>query len=113
MSRLIKMECDGTEILVEVEDNFEFEDTHGLQKLGGKEALKKAVSSFEKVSETIQAYSRSLVNTFKKLEKNAAPHKVTAEFGVKVNGEGNVFVVKSSAEASLKIVAEWNLKKES
>ena len=108
MARLIKMQCDETEIWVEVE---EVGTTQSLKDLGGVEAAQKVVASFEKISETIRAFCRSLVTSFREMEQKTAPHKITAEFGLKISGEGQVFVVKSTAEASLKITAEWELER--
>ena len=103
MSKLIKMKCDDTEILVEVEDTEE----EIPRRVSVEEPIKKVLISFEEVSNTIKAYCGSLVKTFKSMDKELIPHKVGVEFGIKISGEGNVYIVKSSAEASLKIIAEW------
>jgi Trypsin-co-occurring domain 1 len=62
------------------------------------------------MSETIKAYCTSLVKTFQSLASEYAPDNITAEFGLKLSGEGNVYVVKTTGEASLKITAEWKLR---
>ena len=107
MLRLIKMKCDDTEIWVEVE---EIGSEDRPQMASVSESMEKAVRSFENISDTIRAYCASLVKTFKRFDKEMAPDRIRAEFGLKVSGEGNVFVVKSAAEASLKIMAEWQVK---
>lgn len=46
-------------------------------------------------------------NKLKEMEK--PPTKASAEFGLKFNGEGNLYVVKVAAEANFKINFEWKL----
>jgi len=107
VARLIKIRCEDTEIWMEAE---EVAGDLGPQRVSGIECIEKAVYSFERISDTIRAYCASLINTFKGINKELAPDKIRAEFGIKISGEGNVYVVKSAAEASLKITAEWQIK---
>ena len=107
MSQLIKVKIDEAEIWMEAEVDIFHE---GKPQRVSKDALKKTVISFEKMSETIKTYCTSLVNTFKEIKSDHAPDKLIAEFGLKISGEGNIYVVKSTAEASLKITAEWEIK---
>jgi nucleotidyltransferase/DNA polymerase involved in DNA repair len=104
---LIKMKCDDTEIWMEVE---EVAGEVRPQRVGVSESLGKTVHSFEKISDTIRAYCASLVKTFQGINQELAPNRIKAEFGLKLSGEGNVYVVKSAAEASLRITAEWQIK---
>jgi len=52
-----------------------------------------------------------LVKTFKGLEPEHSPNRISAEFGLKFSGGGNVYIVKSTAECSLKIRVEWEINK--
>jgi len=108
MVKLIKMRCDDTEIWVEVEEEVSTEIEP--QRVSMAEPMEKTVHSFEKISDTIRAYCTSLVETFKGLDEKLAPDRIRAEFGLKISGEGNVFVVKSAVEASLRVTAEWQTK---
>jgi inner membrane protein involved in colicin E2 resistance len=98
MSRLIKIKCDDIDIWMEVEEEINYE--RGLQKVSVSETMEKVACSFENISETFK----------NKIDKDLAPDKIELEFGLKVSGEGNIYVVKSAAEASLKITAEWKIK---
>lgn len=60
--------------------------------------------------DTIRAYCGLLVEAFKQ-GSAARPDKVTAEFGLSLSGEGNVFVVKTGVQATVKVAVEWDLAK--
>jgi len=108
MVNLIQVKCDDTEVWIEAEGEMVREKRP--QKVSVSESIKKTVLSFEKISDTIRAYCTSLVRTFKGFQTEHAPDRIKAEFGLKLSGEGNVYVVKSVAEGSLKITAEWEMK---
>ena len=42
------------------------------------------------------------------MARERRPSKATVEFGVSVSVEGNVYVVKGTGEATIKVTAEWN-----
>ncbi len=53
---------------------------------------------------------RMLDSAFRELSKaNMAVIEATAEFGLKENGEGNVYVVKTSVEAAFTVAVKWRL----
>ncbi len=108
MATLIPVKCDDIEVWIEAESEMGGEKRP--QKVSVSESIKKTVLSFEKVSDTIRAYCISLVRTFKEFQSEHAPNRIKAEFGLKLSGEGNVYIVKSAAEGSLKITAEWDMK---
>lgn len=60
--------------------------------------------------ETIRAYCDLVLDTFS-TEVVRPPDKVTAEFGLGVSGEGNIYVVKTGVQATVKVSMEWNLAK--
>ena len=111
MTNLIKVKFDGAEIWIETDEETA-EAAAVPERVGVLGVLKKAEKfiPFEKVSDTIRAYCTGLVKTFKGLEPEHSPNRISAEFGLKFSGGGNVYIVKSTAECSLKVRVEWELK---
>jgi len=108
MANLIKVKFDGAEIWIETDE--EAAEAEAVpERVSVLEKAEKFIP-FEKVSDTIKAYCTGLVKTFKELEPEHSPNRISAEFGLKLSGEGNVYIVKSTAECSLKIKVEWELK---
>ncbi|RJS71376.1 hypothetical protein CW714_05940 [Methanophagales archaeon] len=95
MTKLIKVEFDGAEIWIET-DGEAAEAAVVPERVGVLEKAEKFIP-FEKVSDTIRAYCTGLVKTFKGLEPEHSPNRISAEFGLKLSGEGNVYIVKSTA----------------
>ena len=108
MTNLIKVKFDGAEIWIETDEEAA-EAAVVPERVGVLEKAEKFIP-FEKVSDTIRAYCTGLVKTFKGLEPEHSPNRISAEFGLKFSGGGNVYIVKSTAECSLKIKVEWELK---
>ncbi|MCW3137452.1 MAG: hypothetical protein N2V76_03335 [Methanophagales archaeon] len=113
-TNLIKVEFDGTEIWIETDG--EAAEAAVPERVGVLEKAEKfipfeKVIPFEKFSDTIKAYCTGLVKTFKGLEPEHSPNRISAEFGLKFSGGGNVYIVKSTAECSLKIKVEWEINK--
>lgn len=105
MSTLVKMKLGESTILVEAaDDNRRF--------LGSGEDVIGAVDkAYEQlVQNEIVQNCRVLIGAFEKLkEQTIAPSKGTVEFGLQFTGEGNIYLVKASAQASIKITLEWQL----
>ena len=108
MANLIPVKCEDIEVWIEAEGEMCSEKRP--QRVSVSESMEKTMLSFGKISDTIRAYCTSLVRTFKEFQSEHAPDRIKAEFGLKLSGEGNVYVVKSAAEGSLKITAEWEMK---
>jgi hypothetical protein len=108
MPNLIKVNIEGVDVWIEAEGPLS--EQEGPQKVSVSESMGKTIDSFHMMSATIKAFCTSLVKTFKSLASEHAPDNITAEFGLKLSGEGNVYVVKTTGEASLKITAEWKLR---
>jgi len=62
---------------------------------------------FDKFSKQISDIYISLKKSLDEVPDGMKPKKVSIEFGIKISGEGNIYVVKTGAEATLKITAEW------
>jgi hypothetical protein len=63
--------------------------------------------NFDRMLERIQPFCESVINNFEKLKRK--PNSASAEFGLSISGEGNLFVVKASGEATIKVTLNWNL----
>ena len=63
------------------------------------------------IQHQIIEHCKLLEGAFEELGKHSIPpSKASAEFGLQVNGEGNVFVAKVAGQASFKIAFEWSLR---
>jgi hypothetical protein len=105
MTQLIKIKSGDTEFWIEPE-----EDVNTGQKLVNAsilEDLSEKGIDFNKFSKLINNICVSLKGSLDDLPKDMRPSKISTEFGLKISGEGGIFVVKTSAEASLTITAEW------
>ncbi len=108
MANLIRVKCDETEIWIESEcETIEAEAPERVAVMG-KVPVK--IIPFEEISSTIQKFCTSLAKTFKGLEPEYTPSRLSAEFGLKLSAGGTVYIVKSTAECSLKIKVEWQIK---
>lgn len=63
--------------------------------------------NFDRMLERIQPFCESVINNFEKLKRK--PISASAEFGLSISGEGNLFVVKASGEATIKVTLNWSL----
>ncbi len=107
MPQLVKMKLgeSGT-ILVEVPEE------EGIRRVGKvKKLLDAADQAFDRlVQNEIVENCKVLVGAFEQLkEQSLPPRKASAEFGLQFNTEGNIYVVKASGQASIKISVEWEL----
>jgi hypothetical protein len=105
MSKLVKMKLGESTILVEAADD----DLRLVS--AGDEVIDAVDQLYEKlVQNEVVENCRVLIGAFEKLkEQSIAPYKGTAEFGLQFTGEGNIYLVKASAQASIKITLEWQL----
>jgi hypothetical protein len=61
---------------------------------------------FDKLLQKIKPFCDSIVENFQTL--STKPDSASAEFGLNVTAEGNIFIVKASGQATLKITLNWN-----
>ena len=92
MTNLIKVKFEEAEIWIETDE--EVAEAAVPERVGVLEKAEKFIP-FEKFSDTIRAYCTGLVKTFKGLEPEHSPNRISAEFGLKFSGGGNVYIVKS------------------
>ena len=76
-------------------------ETGGVVQAGGK-------ITFEDMLGRIKPFCESIITNFEELTKK--PDSASAEFGLKVSAEGNLFIVKAAGEDSLKVTLNWSLK---
>jgi hypothetical protein len=100
MSRLIELKSanGNTSFFIESSD---IQDNGGVQQ-----ATSPMEKQFDKIMERVKPFCETIINNFQSL--SIKPDSASAEFGLSVTAEGNLFVVKASGEASLKIILNWN-----
>lgn len=117
MPRLIPMRCDDeTTIWIEAMEDVQTEGGAAVgpaRATGVREEVDKAVKALEGVSDTIKGYCTTVMRTFREMSESMRPDRATVEFGIQLSAEGNAFVVKGSAQANLKVTAEWKLSSDS
>jgi hypothetical protein len=76
-----------------------------------KKVMQMIDEAFDKlVQNEITEYSSILVGAFENLKQQPIPpKKASAEFGLQVSGEGNVYLAKIAAQANFKVLIEWEL----
>jgi hypothetical protein len=100
MGKLIELESGRTTILVESAD---VGYQGSLVQAGGVDLEK----NLDKMMERMQPFCESIIKNFEKLKRK--PSSASAEFGLSIAGEGNLFVVKASGEATIKVTLNWSL----
>jgi len=98
MSKLVEMKSsDGTSFFIESSE---------VKRNGIKQASGHMEKEFDKVLEKVKPFSEAIIRNFQQLDTK--PDTASAEFGLSVTAEGNIFVVKAVGEASVKITLNWN-----
>jgi hypothetical protein len=62
--------------------------------------------AFDKLLKAVNPFCESIIDNFQTL--STKPDSASAEFGLNVSAEGNIFIVKASGQATLKITLNWN-----
>ena len=74
--------------------------------------IEKVESAFDKVKEVILKGCKPLTETWKLLNQEMQAESAEVEFGVSFTGKGSVYLVESSAQASLKVKVTWKFEQE-
>ncbi len=93
-------------ILVEIPEDA------GLHKVGKLEKVLDATGkAFDQLVQTeIVENCKVLVGAFEQLKgQSLPPKKATAEFGLQFTAEGNIYMVKASGQATIKISFDWEI----
>ena len=78
----------------------------GLVQAGGPDIEK----NLDKMLDAIKPFCKSIVNAFEGLEgETKKPDSLTAEFGLSIAAGADLFIVKASGEATIKITLKWGL----
>jgi hypothetical protein len=100
MTKLLELTCLDTETSFLIEST-DVEGSSGLQQASGN-----VEKEFDKLLKRVKPFCESIINNFQDL--NIKPDTASAEFGLSISAEGNIFVVKASGEATIKITLNWN-----
>ena len=92
MAKIVELKSGNQTILVEASD---LGYQGGVVSAGATDTAQKHL---DKMLEMVRPFSESLLNTFESLSERK-PNSATAEFGIGVSGEGNLFFAKLSGEA--------------
>jgi hypothetical protein len=97
MGKVLELQAGKSAVLIESSDvGYEggLIQASGLQK------------NFDQMLERLQPFCESIIKNFESLSKK--PDSASAEFGLNISGEGNLFVVRASGEATIKITLNWS-----
>lgn len=85
---------DGTRVQIEVSED------QAQQIAGGFDTIK---GSFDTLQPVLMRVCRPLVNTWQELNKDLSIEQAEVELGLSFEGEGNLFITKSTLSANLKV----------
>lgn len=101
MEKLLAIEpAEGKEPILVEGTEIEYEGGAVVQATGHK-------LSFEEMLQKVKPFCESNITNFREL--SVKPNSASAEFGLKVSAEGNLFIVKAAGEATLKVTLNWSL----
>ncbi len=110
MAKVIPMKFeDGTTIYVESVESARLPGAPTIQEASAADAVEKSLDTAAQLNNSIKAFCARIIKSFHELEDSSKPNKATIEFGLDISLEGNVYIVKTTGEASIKITAEWEL----
>jgi hypothetical protein len=114
MRKIIEMPCLEETILVAVDIPEELSDEDEFRKVGVRDWFKKepekVENKFSAISRVVANCSKPLIESIKIMQKeDIPPKKASAEFGLGFTGKGKIYLVETSAEATIKVSFEWEL----
>jgi Trypsin-co-occurring domain 1 len=101
MARLIELTSSNDNSSSFLIESTEAEDYDGIQQASGH-----VEKELDKLLERVRPFCECIIDNFQSLSQK--PSSASAEFGLNVTAEGNVFVEKASGQATLKITLNWN-----
>ena len=107
MVTLVPVEVDGATIYVEGAASAVVPGST-IQEASAADAEAKALDTAQQLSNSVKSFCQRVISSMQELSGAQRPSKTTVEFGLSISAEGNVYVVKTTGEASIKITAEWN-----
>ena len=114
MRKIIEMPYQEEAILVAVDVPDELTDEDDFKKVSVRDWFKsdpeKVEINFGLLSRVIANCSKPIIESVRMMQKGETPpKKASAEFGLSFTGKGNVYLVETSAEATIKVSFEWEL----
>jgi len=108
MASLIQVTTEETTFYFEAADSAPVPGrSSAIVEASAEDVAERAVETADALTDSIRGFCARLVGSFDQLAQAARPARATVEFGLSVSAEGNVYVVKGSGEANIKITAEW------
>lgn len=110
MAQLLPLATEGDlTILVEASEPAVVPGGSAIQEAAaGRDAATKALDAAADLSSSIEAFCAQAVSGFREMAVERRPSKATVEFGLSISLEGNVYVVKGTGQATVKVAAEWD-----
>src|ERR1700728_4255831 len=93
--------ADNTTIYIEGSESAPVPGRTTIQEASAQDAGLKALDTGQQLSESVKSFCTVIVKSLGELATR--PSKVTLEFGLNISLEGNVYVVKTTGDASIKI----------
>jgi hypothetical protein len=105
-TQVVPLQVDGEEMLFAVVSLAGSEQTSGVDHVRDK-----AADAMERAREAILRVAKSMVATIGELRRQAtSPEHVQVEFGLAFTAKGDVIVISTAVEASLKVVLTYPVK---
>jgi hypothetical protein len=101
MGRLVDLKTSSDDKTLFFIESTEVEDSSKVQQATGY-----TEKEFDKLLKRVKPFCESIIDNFQTL--STKPNSASAEFGLNVTAEGNIFIVKASGQATLKITLTWN-----
>jgi hypothetical protein len=100
-----------TTIYVEASEPAVLPAGSGIQEASAlSDAGERAVATADDLAASIRGFCERVVGGFQDVAENLRPQRASVEFGLGISVEGNVYVVKGTGTASVKVTAEWDLR---
>jgi hypothetical protein len=101
MGKLIDLKTSSDDKTLFFVESTEVEGSSKVQQATGF-----SEKEFDKLLQKIKPFCEAIVDNFQTL--STKPDSASAEFGLNITAEGNIFIVKASGQATLKITLNWN-----
>jgi len=105
MTQLIKARVGDMEFWIEPDTSVTLE--RRIERASVVDSAIERTIDFNLLSEQIGKICSSLKQSLDRVPRELRPSKVSTEFGIKISGSGDIYVVKAGIESTIKISAEW------
>lgn len=101
MGKLVDLKISSPDNTLFFIESSEVDGSSGVQQATGY-----TEKEFDKMLKRVKPFCDSIIENFQTL--STKPDSASAEFGLNITAEGNIFIVKASGQATLKITLNWN-----